>query len=293
MIFRRKFRQLLLVITCIWAVCCFTRFSVFARDISFNRDIRPILSDRCFACHGPDADERKSKLRLDRADGPDGAYRTLDGSAAIKPGSVAESALWDRITTQDVDDLMPPAKAHKKALSGEEQQLVKQWIEEGARYEAFWAFVPAVIPDVAQVKNKEWSGQPVDLHVLNQLEAAGLRAGEHAQVLLASAFRPSRELRRLEIQANEAQRIQSKLQAPGHVAAAKLERRAVRGVVGLRVEIAAHRVHAPVHDWNARAVVHGCARVEVQCRLVHTAQLPNGGRAYCDSDRGCFVAVEP
>ena len=80
---------------------------------SFNRDVRPILSERCFACHGPDAHERKAKLRLDRATGSDGAYRTRGGSAAIQPGSLDDSELWYRITTSDADDGMPPPASGK------------------------------------------------------------------------------------------------------------------------------------------------------------------------------------
>ncbi|MCH2060362.1 MAG: PSD1 and planctomycete cytochrome C domain-containing protein [Verrucomicrobiales bacterium] len=152
----------------------------FAREISFNRDIRPILSDRCFACHGPDASERKAKLRLDRADGPQGAYRVKDGHAAIVPGSVAESNLWERITTEDADDIMPPAKAHKKPLSSEEQQLIRKWIEGGANYEAFWSFVPAKKPPVPKVKKADWSSHPVDLHVLKRMEEEGLLPAEEA-----------------------------------------------------------------------------------------------------------------
>ena len=78
----------------------------FGEDVSFNRDVRPILSDRCFACHGPDTHERKAKLRLDVATGEDGAYRTRKGSTAIKPGSLEDSELWYRITTTDEDDVM-------------------------------------------------------------------------------------------------------------------------------------------------------------------------------------------
>ena len=152
----------------------------FAREVSFNRDIRPILSDRCFACHGPDAGERKAKLRLDRADGPEGAYRIHDGSTAIKPGSIAQSTLWDRITTDDADDVMPPAKAHKKPLSNAEQALIKGWIEGGARYEAFWSFVPAMMPELPQVKNREWSRDPIDLHVLKRIEALGMSPSKEA-----------------------------------------------------------------------------------------------------------------
>ena len=91
-------------------------FAAHAKELSFSRDVFPILSDRCFACHGPDAHDRKAKLRLDFADGPDGAYRTHDDVTAIKPGSLEDSELWYRITTDDPDELMPPAKAHKKPL---------------------------------------------------------------------------------------------------------------------------------------------------------------------------------
>jgi hypothetical protein len=180
MIFRGKFRWGLPAIPWLWALCYVAPVTAFARDISFNRDIRPILSDRCFACHGPDAGERKSKLRLDRADGEDGAYRIHDGSTAIKPGSIAESNLWHRISTQDIDDVMPPPKAHKKPLSREEQGLFKDWIEAGARYDVFWSFVPARMPEVAQVKNQGWSRQPIDLHVLRRLESAGLEPSQEA-----------------------------------------------------------------------------------------------------------------
>ena len=91
-----------------------------SKEISFNRDIRPILSNKCFACHGPDEHDRKSKLRLDRSDGSDGAYRTIDGTTALKPGSLEESELWHRVITDDVDEIMPPPEAKKKALTKEE-----------------------------------------------------------------------------------------------------------------------------------------------------------------------------
>ncbi|MDH3584687.1 MAG: DUF1549 domain-containing protein, partial [Phycisphaerae bacterium] len=151
-----------------------------AKDISFNRDIRPILSDRCFACHGPDVHDRKAKLRLDKADGPDGAYRTHEGSTAIKPGSIKDSQLWYRITTDDPDDVMPPPKAHKKLISRGEQQLFKQWIEAGAVYEGFWAFQAPARPKAPAVENRNWSRQPIDLHVLRKLEAVGLTPSAEA-----------------------------------------------------------------------------------------------------------------
>jgi hypothetical protein len=177
MILMGKFRR---GVCCSWVIFLALSPGVFAREVSFNRDIRPILSDRCFACHGPDAGERKAKLRLDREDGPQGAYRVHDGSTAIKPGSIAQSALWERITTADVDDLMPPRKAHKKSLSKAEQELIKQWIEGGARYEAFWSFVPARMPAIPQVKNQDWSRLPIDLHVLKRMEFEGISPSKEA-----------------------------------------------------------------------------------------------------------------
>lgn len=145
-----------------------------AEAVSFSRDIRPILSDRCFSCHGPDANERKGHLRLDEPDGEDGAYRTRKSITAIAPGSLEKSELWYRITTTDEEDVMPPPKAHKKLLSKDEQELFKKWILAGAPYERFWVFVPPSEPKPPAVKNTEWSNRPIDLFVLKKLEEKGL-----------------------------------------------------------------------------------------------------------------------
>ena len=144
-----------------------------ADEISFNRDVRPILSDRCFACHGPDVHERKAKLRLDEPDGPDGAYRTRKGVTAIKPGSLDDSELWYRITTDDADDVMPPPDAHKKPLTGDERAIIKRWIEAGAPYEKFWAFVPPERAAIPEVADRGWSERPIDRFVLKHLESSG------------------------------------------------------------------------------------------------------------------------
>ena len=151
-----------------------------AGEISFNRDVRPILSDRCFACHGPDENERKAKLRLDVAEGPDGAYRDDDGYFAIKPGSAEESSVWHRITTDDEDDIMPPPKSHKKPLNAEEQAIIKAWINAGAPYEDFWAFVAPTMPGLPEVKHSNWSDQPIDLHVMEKLESLDMMPAKPA-----------------------------------------------------------------------------------------------------------------
>ena len=82
--------------------------TIHGKDINFNNDIRPILSDRCFHCHGPDKHDRKKKLRLDVAEGDDGAYRERRGKFGIVPGNLEKSTVWQRIITDDEDDIMPP-----------------------------------------------------------------------------------------------------------------------------------------------------------------------------------------
>lgn len=104
--------------------------------LSFNRDIRPILSENCFACHGFDSKKREAELRLDT---PEGAYTAKDGAFPIKPGDLAKSEVWQRIITTDEDDLMPPPKSHKK-LTQKQKDTLRLWIEQGAPYQKHWAF---------------------------------------------------------------------------------------------------------------------------------------------------------
>lgn len=151
-----------------------------AETVEFNRDIRPILSDRCFHCHGPDEHDRKGDIRLDQTGGEDGAYRVHDEVAGIVPGSLERSEVWYRIITDDEDDVMPPADSHKKALTDREKQLFKQWIEDGAEYENFWAFVPPKKPATPTIKNQEWSQKPIDLFVMRKLEGEELQPKEQA-----------------------------------------------------------------------------------------------------------------
>ena len=145
-----------------------------AQDAQFNRDIRPLLSDRCFACHGPDPGQRKGKLLLDITDGPEGAYRARDGVAAIQPGSPEQSSVWQRIATSDPDDIMPPLDAHQKPLTAREKELFRKWIQDGGRYQDFWAFIPPRKPELPENTDKDWSRRPIDRFVLRKLEAAGM-----------------------------------------------------------------------------------------------------------------------
>ena len=145
---------------------------------SFNRDIHPILADNCFKCHGPDAKQRKGKLRLDEeraAKGPAGS-----GSAAIVPGKASESELYLRITAEDADERMPP-KDSGKSLSADEIAKIKRWIEEGAVYEGHWAFVPPKRPALPRVKNAAWCRNPIDYFILAKLETLGLAPSPEAE----------------------------------------------------------------------------------------------------------------
>jgi hypothetical protein len=147
--------------------------------VQFNRDVRPILSDRCFHCHGPDEHDRQAELRLDQAEGPEGAYRELYGSQAIKPGSLEDSALWQRINSDD-DDVMPPPDSSKKPLSDREKEIIKRWIEQGAAYANFWAFVPPRKPDLPEVTPSGWNQHPIDRLVMARLESEGLKPNRTA-----------------------------------------------------------------------------------------------------------------
>jgi hypothetical protein len=141
-----------------------------SESIRFNRDIRPILSENCYQCHGPDKDQRKAKLRLDTKDG---LFDERDGRAPVAPGHPADSELFRRITTQDPDDRMPPVKTGK-TLSGRQVSLLKTWIEQGATWEGHWAYNPRVRPRVPQVKERSWPNGAIDRFILARLEQEGL-----------------------------------------------------------------------------------------------------------------------
>ncbi|HXX92933.1 MAG TPA: PSD1 and planctomycete cytochrome C domain-containing protein [Planctomycetota bacterium] len=144
--------------------------------VDFRRDVRPILSDNCFLCHGPDDKRRKGDLRLDvRGD----LYTVREGHAALVPGKPGESELFRRLTTKDADDHMPPAKSGKK-LTDRQIALIRRWIEEGARWSDHWAFVPPERPELPGVKREAWVRTPVDRFILARLEREGLGPSDEA-----------------------------------------------------------------------------------------------------------------
>ena len=135
--------------------------------IEYNRDVRPILSENCFACHGADAASRKGKLRLDSF--AEATAKREDGSPAIVPGKPKESEVIRRIFVTD-DDLMPPEKSHK-ILSATQKDLLKRWVAQGAEYQPHWAFIP--VPKQVSVPTPadpaKWVSQPLDAFVLDRL----------------------------------------------------------------------------------------------------------------------------
>lgn len=139
------------------------------QEVRFNRDIRPILSDKCFACHGPDAHTVEAGLQLHTFDG---ATAELDGGGfAIVPGDVGASVLWARVN--DPRDPMPPRDIHKPLAEGE-LALLHRWIEQGAAYQAHWAFVPPAATPLPSVEDPRWPATDIDHYVLHRLESEGL-----------------------------------------------------------------------------------------------------------------------
>ena len=140
-------------------------------DLDFNRDVRPILSNACFRCHGPDPEHREAGLRLDTFED---ATADRSGSPAIKPGEPDGSEMVRRVTSSDPDSVMPPTDSGL-VLKPEQIALFREWIRQGARYQPHWAFSPIVRPAEPQVQHSEWVRNPLDRFVLAKLEAAALK----------------------------------------------------------------------------------------------------------------------
>ncbi len=149
-----------------------TRAEGAGGKVDFNRQIRPILSENCFQCHGPDPAERKGALRLDIRD--EALKPAKSGAKAIVPGQPSQSELLARVTHSDVDELMPPQKAGKKRLDREQIELLKRWVEQGAPYAVHWAYTKPTRPTTPVVKNTVWPRNTVDYFILSRLEREGL-----------------------------------------------------------------------------------------------------------------------
>jgi hypothetical protein len=139
------------------------------RQIDFDREIRPILSDNCYSCHGPDQQNRKAELRLDTRDGIFGHGKT---EGVVKPGSLEDSELLQRIVSTEKDETMPPPDTNKK-LKPEQVELVKSWILQGAPYQGHWAYTAPTKP-AEPVVDTTWAKSPIDRFVLAELKKKGL-----------------------------------------------------------------------------------------------------------------------
>jgi hypothetical protein len=136
------------------------------RRLEFNRDIRPILSDSCFACHGPDSAARQADLRLDRREA---AVEKL----AITPGDPDASEMIRRILSEDEADQMPPPES-KKSLTPAQKELLVRWVREGAEYQLHWSLIRPERSALPLVGNGWWLRNPIDNFIASKLEAAGL-----------------------------------------------------------------------------------------------------------------------
>jgi hypothetical protein len=151
-----------------------------AARIDFNRDIRPILSNRCFGCHGPDAAKREAGLQLDTHAGA--TAETDSGARALVPGKSSESELIARVKATDADVVMPPPKAGPP-LSQREIDTLARWIDEGGRYDVHWSYKVPERPTLPEVSRTEWVRNPIDRFVLAKLDAAGLSPAAEVDLL--------------------------------------------------------------------------------------------------------------
>jgi cytochrome c553 len=140
--------------------------------LTYNRDIRPILADNCFRCHGPDSAARQGELRLDKFD-------AAAEMGAITPEKPDESELIRRIFSEDPDEVMPPPTAHK-VLSPEQKDMLREWIAQGAIYERHWSLIPPVRPALPAVNDPAWVKNPIDRFILQKLEEKGLSPADEA-----------------------------------------------------------------------------------------------------------------
>lgn len=143
-----------------------------AAEIEFNRDIRPILADHCFTCHGPDSASRKADLRLDKRE-------AAVEMKAIVPGDIKASLLLERIFSDDPEQIMPPPEV-KKELKPNQREMLKKWIASGAEYQPHWSFLAPQKLAMPEVKNKDWVKNPIDAFVLAKLESLGLSPAPEA-----------------------------------------------------------------------------------------------------------------
>ena len=148
------------------------------QTINFNRDIRPILSNLCYHCHGPDKTKRQAKMRFDtRA----GLFAKRDDHHVVVPGKPSASAIYQRISSQDDDERMPPADSGL-SITLRQAQLIEKWIAQGARWQPHWSFIPPVRPALPGVSRPDWPRNAIDHFILARLDRARLAPSADADL---------------------------------------------------------------------------------------------------------------
>ena len=150
----------------------FTAMAAAEEAPQYNRDVRPILAENCFRCHGPDSAARKADLRLD-------VREVAIQVGAFEPGKADSSELVRRIFSSDTDEVMPPPAAHKQ-LTAAQKETLKRWIAAGAEYQPHWSLIPPRRVDPPAVKNEAWVKTPIDRFILAKLESLGLSPAAEA-----------------------------------------------------------------------------------------------------------------
>lgn len=177
----RTRKLLLIVAAAVLAVAAFLsnrQVSAQSGSVSFNRDIRPIFSDTCFRCHGPDKNARKAGLRLDMRD--EAIKKSRSGAIPIVPGKPDESEIVRRIFSTDKSELMPPEEAHKE-LTSTQKEAIRRWVAEGAKYEGHWAYQPITRSAVPEIQNPKSKLQnPIDAFIQARLAKEGLTPSPEA-----------------------------------------------------------------------------------------------------------------
>ena len=148
-------------------------------QVSYNFHIRPILSDKCYACHGPDANKREAGLRLDIEEEAFKVLKETPGAHALVAGKPKESEAYRRIISEDPDQMMPPPDS-KLSLSDREIRLIERWISQGAEYEKHWAFVPPAKASLPQVDDESWPANEIDYFILAKQDEIGLNPNDRA-----------------------------------------------------------------------------------------------------------------
>ena len=158
-------------ITLLLAAHSFAADAPLPAKVEYNRDVRPILADNCFTCHGFDPKSREADLRLDVREA---AVAKLDGAFPILPGKPDESEVWKRITTKDEDDVMPPKKQNRQ-LSARDKKILRKWIEQGAEYQQHWAYIPAEKPAPPAASEPAFARNAIDTFVLARHASLGIK----------------------------------------------------------------------------------------------------------------------